>query len=191
MSRHYLRKKTIPLVISLLLLLITLVSNIFRQSQKSLVITSLKPSPAISTSSSQLVRVVRVIDGDTIEIEPFGSAQGKEKVRYIGIDSPELHHPKKPVQCFANEAMLKNKEIVEGKMVTLEKDISETDKYGRLLRYVKIGSPSAELFVNDYLVKEGYAYAATFPPDVKYAELFRQSQNEAMKNRNGLWTKCK
>lgn len=182
MYRFRLRKKTIALILVTISLAVSLV---FNNTQKPSITIPLQSSLSSSTSSAQLVKIVRVIDGDTIEIETG------QKVRYIGIDRPELHHPKKPVQCFAQEAMLKNKEIVEGKTVTLEKDVSETDKYGRLLRYVKIGSPSAELFVNDYLVKEGYAYAATFPPDVKYAQLFRQSQQEAMEKKKGLWNKCK
>lgn len=78
-------------------------------------------------------KVVRVIDGDTIEIE------GGDRVRYIGIDTPETVDPRKPVQCYGQEASNKNKELVEGKTVELEKDVSETDKYGRLLRYVWLG----------------------------------------------------
>jgi len=132
--------------------------------------------------------VKRVIDGDTIELT------NKQIVRYIGIDTPELHHPKKSVECFASAAAGFNKNLVEGKIVTLEKDISETDKYKRLLRYVYItdeSSPSAKIFVNKKLVDEGYASAATFPPDVKYADIFRNSQQEAMENKKGLWSSCK
>lgn len=125
--------------------------------------------------------VTKVIDGDTITIE------GGQVIRYIGIDTPETVHPSKPVECFGTEASNKNKELVEGKRVKLEKDVSETDKYGRLLRYVWIG----DLFVNDYLVREGYAYAYTYPPDVKYAEQFVQAQQEARENNRGLWDTCK
>jgi len=125
--------------------------------------------------------VTRVIDGDTIEI------QGGEKVRYIGVDTPETKHPRKPVQCFGRQAAEKNKQLVEGKMVRLEKDVSEADRYGRLLRYVYAG----DVFVNLAMVKQGYAYAATFPPDVKYQELFSQAQREAREGRRGLWGECK
>jgi len=124
--------------------------------------------------------VTRVIDGDTIEIE------GGKKVRYIGIDTPETVDPRKPIQCFGVEASNKNKELVEGKRVRLEKDVSETDKYERLLRYVYVG----ELFVNDYLARQGYAYAYTYPPDVKYSEQFVQAQKEARENNRGLWKTC-
>jgi len=124
--------------------------------------------------------VTRVIDGDTIEIE------GGYKVRYIGIDTPETVHPSKPVECFGIEASNKNKELVEGKRVRLEKDVSETDKYGRLLRYIWVG----DVFVNDYLVRQGYAYASTYPPDVKYSEQFVRAQREARENNRGLWASC-
>ncbi len=125
-------------------------------------------------------KVVRVIDGDTIEVAIRGSLY---KVRYIGIDTPETVHPQNPVEYFGKEATRKNRELVEGKIVRLEKDVSETDKYGRLLRYVWVD----DIFVNDYLVRQGYAYAYTYPPDVKYAEQFVQAQKEARENNRGLW----
>lgn len=134
------------------------------------------------------VKVVRVIDGDTIEIE------GGRKIRYIGMDTPEIHHPKKPVQCYGKIAAEKNKELVEGKEVRLEKDVSETDRYGRLLRFVyidqQVASGSSTLFINDYLVRQGYAHVATFPPDIKYQEQFTLAQEEAEKNNRGLWASC-
>jgi len=125
-------------------------------------------------------KVIKVIDGDTIKLE------NGEVVRYIGIDTPETVHPSKPVQCFGREASNKNKELVEGKLVRLEKDITDRDKYGRLLRYVWVG----DLFVNDYLVRQGYAYVYTYPPDVKYSEQFVQAQREARENNRGLWAVC-
>jgi len=127
--------------------------------------------------------VIRVIDGDTIEVNLEGSVY---KVRYIGIDTPETVHPSQPVECFGKEASDKNSELVEGKIVRLEKDVSETDIYGRLLRYVWVG----DIFVNDYLVRQGYAYASTYPPDVKYADQFAQAQREAEENNRGLWAIC-
>ena len=125
-------------------------------------------------------KVTKVIDGDTIEIE------GGLRVRYIGIDTPEIVHPQKPVECFGREASNKNKELVEGKFIKLEKDVSETDKYGRLLRYVFIDG----FFVNQYLVKEGYAYSSSYPPDVKYQQQLREAQQEARENNRGLWNAC-
>ena len=127
--------------------------------------------------------VIRVIDGDTIEVNLEGTIY---RVRYIGIDTPETVHPSQPVECFGKEASDKNAELVEEKMVRLEKDVSETDKYGRLLRYVWVG----DILVNDYLVRQGYAYASTYPPDVKYSEQFAQAQREAEGNNRGLWAAC-
>lgn len=131
-----------------------------------------------SVTGMILVKVTRVVDGDTIEIE------GGQKIRYIGIDTPEIVKPNSPVECFGKQASDKNKELVLGKNVSLEKDISETDKYGRLLRYVRVG----DIFVNDYLVRNGYAHASTFPPDVRYQSQLISAQKEAQENQRGLWT---
>jgi endonuclease YncB( thermonuclease family) len=125
----------------------------------------------------QHAKVVRVVDGDTIEIE------GGKTVRYIGMDTPETVKPNTPVQCYGKEASEKNKELVEGKEIAMEKDVSETDRYGRLLRYVFVDG----VFVNDYLVKEGYAYSSAYPPDVKFQDMFRDSQKEAQEQKQGLW----
>ncbi len=122
-------------------------------------------------------KVTNVVDGDTIKLD-----NGKV-VRYIGIDTPETVHPSKPVQCFGKEASAKNKELVEGKEVTLVKDVSETDKYGRILRYVYVG----DIFINDYLVRNGYANSSSYPPDIKYQEQFRKAEEEARNNKRGLW----
>jgi len=123
---------------------------------------------------------VGVIDGDTIEV-----SIGEElyKVRYIGIDAPETKHPEKPVEWMGAEAAAKNEELVGGKIVRLEKDISETDQYGRLLRYVWAG----DLMVNAELVRLGFAQVSTYPPDVRYQDLFQEMQQEAMEAERGLW----
>lgn len=120
------------------------------------------------------VRVIRVIDGDTIEIE------GGARVRYIGIDAPEVFPQ---TEYYGLEAWTKNIELVEQKTVTLEKDVSETDVYGRLLRYVYVDG----LFVNGELVRLGYARAIPYPPDTKYQERLAQLEEEATEARRGLW----
>ncbi len=121
--------------------------------------------------------VTRVIDGDTIEL-----ANG-EKVRYIGVDTPELHHPQKEVEYYAREAYEANRRLVEGKRVRLELDVEERDRYGRILAYVYVD----DLMVNEWLVANGYARVATFPPNVKYAERFLQLEREARQAKVGLW----
>lgn len=128
----------------------------------------------------ELVRVIRAVDGDTIEIE------GGEKVRYIGIDTPETVDPRKPVQCFGVEASKKNKELVEGKIVRLEKDVTDRDKYNRLLRYIYVG----DTFINLELVKQGFAYSYSYPPDIKYQDQFVKAQQEAREAKRGLWNAC-
>lgn len=131
-----------------------------------------------TTAHSETVK--RVIDGDTIEL-----ASGK-RVRYIGIDTPETVDPRKTVQCFGREAKAENVRLVDGKTVRLEKDVSEIDKYGRLLRYVYVG----DVMVNEALARGGFAYSSSFPPDVKYQEKFLLAQQEARENNRGLWAGC-
>ncbi len=125
--------------------------------------------------------VTRVIDGDTIEIE------GGEKVRYIGMDTPETVDPRKSVQCFGEEAHRRNAQFVEGKMVRLEKDATNLDKYGRLLRYVYLD----DQFINLLLVQEGFAHAYTYPPNVKYADQFVKAEHSARAQKRGLWSSCR
>ena len=122
------------------------------------------------------VEVIRVIDGDTITIE------GGERVRYIGIDTPEIHpHP----EPYGIEAWQANRRLVEGKGVRLERDVSETDKYGRLLRYVYVDS----VFVNAELVKAGLAHAKAYPPDTKYQDFLEEMEAEARRAGRGMWAK--
>ena len=145
----------------------------------ALSLVACEQTPVVPPDSVEAL-ATRVVDGDTIEVEIEGESY---KVRYIGIDTPELHHPTKPVGYYAQEAYEKNRELVEGKTVFLEKDVSETDRYGRLLRYVYVG----DVFVNAYLVQRGYALVSTYPPDVKYQERFLELQREAREGGRGLW----
>lgn len=141
------------------------------------------PNPAITKDAPQteFAQVTRVIDGDTIELSD------KRKVRYIGIDTPETVDQRKSVMCFGVEASAENKRLVEGKTIRLEKDVSDIDRFGRLLRYVYVG----DVFVNDYLVRTGYAHVSTYPPDVKFSEQFQEAEKEARMSNNGLWGNCK
>jgi micrococcal nuclease len=125
-------------------------------------------------------QVLEVVDGDTIKVSIDGQVYS---LRYIGMDSPETKDPNQPVQPFGEEATQKNQELVGGKTVRLEKDVSETDRYGRLLRYVWVG----DLMINAEMVRQGYAQVATYPPDVKYQELFLKLQQEARDAGRGLW----
>ena len=124
--------------------------------------------------------VTRVVDGDTIDV----LIDEKEfRVRYIGIDTPETVDPRRPVGCFGVEASRRNRELVDGMTIGLEKDVSETDRFGRLLRYVWLGGE----MVNAALVAGGYATASAFPPDIQYSDMFLDLQREAREAGLGLW----
>lgn len=148
------------------------------------------PSPVATESATfgmegERTLVVEVIDGDTVKVE-----NGKT-VRLLGVDTPETKDPRKPVQCFGKEASNELKRLIDKKYVILEKDISETDKYNRLLRYIYLPLDNGQtLFVQDYLVREGFATALTFPPDVKFSEQLRDAERFAKQNKKGLWGKC-
>ncbi len=147
-------KKILKISLALLFsILIALNANKIDKENTQSLPNSLEEKATPTLRQKETFKVIKVIDGDTIEIE------GKQKVRYIGINTPELNDDNKTIRCFAQMAFEKNKELVEGKEVKLEKDISETDKYGRLLRYVFVG----DIFVNDYLVRQGFAQVATYP----------------------------
>ena len=124
--------------------------------------------------------VINVVDGDTIDVLIGGR---ESRVRYIGIDTPETVDPRRPVECFGREASERNRRLVEGKTVGLERDVSETDRFGRLLRYVWMEGE----MVNAKLVEDGYAAATSFPPDVRYAELFSTLEAQAKAQGRGLW----
>jgi len=127
-----------------------------------------------------IAKVTNIVDGDTIDLSTG------ERVRYIGVDTPETKHPTKAIQCFGKEASEENKKLVLDREVRLEKDVSDKDKYGRLLRYIYIPSEN-DFFVNDYLARQGFAHAATFPPDVKFSKQFVEAEKEARENGRGLW----
>jgi micrococcal nuclease len=132
--------------------------------------TNQTPPPA-----GDLATVTRIIDGDTIEVAQDGRTY---RVRYIGMDTPEQG------DFFYSEATEANQGLVKGQQVILVKDVSETDRYGRLLRYVYLADGT---FVNAELVRQGYAVIATFPPDVRHQELFLQLEREAREAGRGLW----
>ena len=132
--------------------------------------------------------VEKVVDGDTIEVLIEGE---KKTVRLLGVDTPETKDPRKSVQCFGKEASNKTKNLPTGKEVVLQKDVSEVDKYGRLLRFVYLPLPGGQtLFVDDYLIREGFARVLTIPPDVKYATQFLEAQRRAREANKGLWGRC-
>jgi len=138
------------------------------------------PLAAMAGMSTLTGQVVRVVDGDTIHVR---IGERIEKVRYIGMNAPELHHPTKGVEPIGREAAEANRKLVEGHTVRLEVDVQERDRYGRLLAYVYVG----DMMVNGELLAEGYAQVMTMPPNVKYQDLFLKAQREARVLQLGLW----
>ena len=137
-------------------------------------------TPTLSPGNMTFVKVKKVVDGDTFQTED------NKTVRMIGIDTPETVDPRKPVQCYGKEASAKTKALIENQTVGLIKDISETDKYGRLLRYVY----KDKVFINEFLVQEGFARASSYPPDIAEQEAFHQAEQEAREQGKGLWDGC-
>lgn len=138
-------------------------------------------SAPASTPERTEAQVVHVVDGDTIDVQIDGQTY---PLRYIGIDAPEVPGTGQPGEWLGPEASLANERLVGAQTVYLEVDVSETDPYGRLLRYVFL--PDGAL-VNAELVRLGYARAHAYPPDLKYQELLEQMEQEARAAGRGLW----
>ena len=131
-------------------------------------------------------RVTRVVDGDTIIVDLGGRT---EKVRLLGIDTPETKSPTKPVQCFGKEASAHTADLLApGTEVRLERDVEERDVYGRLLAYVYRASDN--LFVNLDLVRGGYASLLTYQPNVAHVTELTAGVDDARAGGSGLWGRC-
>ncbi|MDP8968033.1 MAG: thermonuclease family protein [Actinomycetota bacterium] len=130
-------------------------------------------------------RVVKVVDGDTIHVQLAGT---REKVRYIGVDTPETKHPTKGVECYGQKASDFNAALVAGEQVRLVRDVEERDRYGRLLAYVYRVRDG--LFVNAELARLGYAQPLSIPPDVRHADRFAELAGQAREQGRGLWSAC-
>ena len=126
-----------------------------------------------TSETGQRATVTQVIDGDTVALS------NGDRVRYIGMDTPERGEP------LYKEATEFNRNLVEGKAVRLTKDISERDRYGRLLRYVYVD----DILVNAELVREGYAREFEYKPDVRFRDCFVALEKEARKKKRGIWAR--
>jgi micrococcal nuclease len=129
--------------------------------------------------------VLRVVDGDTILVAVGGR---QERVRYIGVDTPETVKPRTPVQCFGKRASAENHRLVDGRAVRLVSDVEARDRYGRLLAYVYRADDG--LFVNAALVGGGYATTLTIAPNVRFAGRFAALARQARDAGRGLWSAC-
>jgi len=141
--------------------------------------------PGRSGAGAGFGRVVKVVDGDTIHVQ-LGAT--REKVRYIGVDTPETKDPRRPVQCYGRKAADFNARLVDGELVRLVRDVEERDRYGRLLAYVYRVRDG--LFVNAELARLGYAQPLSIAPDVRHADRFAQLAREAREAGRGLWSAC-
>jgi micrococcal nuclease len=130
-------------------------------------------------------RVVRVVDGDTIAVQVGGRS---ERVRYIGVDTPETKKPGTPVECYGRRASAENARLVEGERVRLVADAEARDRYGRMLAYVYRVDDGR--FVNAELIRGGFAQPLTIPPNVAHAAEFAALARTARREGRGLWGSC-
>ncbi len=142
--------------------------------------------PSGPTGPTEEATLARVVDGDTIRVHVGG---GEERVRYIGMDTPELNTASASTpQPYAEAATAANARLLgSGGRLVLERDVSDRDRYGRLLRDVWLEDGGRWTLVNLALVVEGFAQVATYPPDVKYVDSLLEAQHAARDARRGLW----
>ncbi len=141
------------------------------------------PKPALAQQKTGLLEIYKFVDGDTFWVV---NAKGQnEKIRLIGINTPEARRTgRTEVEYYGKEASDYVKKILTGRKVRLEFDVQRYDRYKRTLAYVYLDDGR---FLNALLVKEGYASAATFPPNVKYSEYFVKLEKEARTRKKGMW----
>ncbi|MDG5470407.1 thermonuclease family protein [Jeotgalibacillus sp. ET6] len=127
-------------------------------------------------------QVINIVDGDTIDVRMSSGAE--ERIRLLLIDTPETKHPQLGVQPFGKAATAYTEESLLGKFVKLEMDISDRDRYGRVLAYVWID----DTLFNEELIRQGLARVAVYPPDIKYADRFKKVQSQAREEEAGIWS---
>jgi micrococcal nuclease len=140
-----------------------------------------------ATRAALTGRVVRIVDGDTVRVRL--SDGSSERVRYIGVDTPESVKPGEPVQCFAVRASEFNERLVLDRRVRLRVGRDRTDRFGRLLAYVYLVEEPRR-FVNAELVRRGYARTLEIPPNTDFADRFDRLERRAREQRRGLWNIC-
>lgn len=159
----------------LLVLLMTAIFGLFTPAESL--------NPTLPTAARETATVVRVIDGDTIVVNLNGS---EEKVRYVGVDTPELERNGRPVECQGEAARDFNEQLVLGQSVTLERDMSDRDQYDRLLRYVY----AEDVLVQESLVEAGLAEVFYYQPDTSKYKALKAVERTARENEAGIWGSC-
>lgn len=168
-SRNYRSRRHTPAATVVLLAAVVFIIRTWRSQEQG---------PPLSVDS-QVVRVVRVVDGDTLLIE------GKRRVRLLGVDTPETKHPEIPPEPFGAEASRFTTKLVEGKNVRLEFDRERYDQYQRILAYVFVD----DVFLNEELIRAGFSTAQTqYPYRSDMKRRFLQAEKEARQNGRGIWS---
>lgn len=141
-------------------------------------------SKRVDTSASVLSSVLRVVDGDTVDVE---IALERVRVRLIGINTPETVDPRRPVECFGREASARMRAMLSGGAVRIETDPTQSryDKYGRLLAYLYLPDGTS---VNEQLIAEGYAYEYTYKVPYRFQSEFKAAEKSAREAGRGLWS---
>lgn len=179
------KKQIIKYAVAIIVIIIGLITGNIKKEE---ILNIFKNETAVEISQNEVTEiegkylVLEVVDGDTYKIKYNGE---EKKVRLIGVDTPESVHPDSSKNSdYGKKASNYVKELIENKYVSLEFDVSVTDKYGRLLAYIYLENGE---MLNEKLLKEGYAKIATYPPDVKYVDTFTALQEEAKNSRVGFW----
>ncbi|MCW2994474.1 MAG: thermonuclease family protein [Conexibacter sp.] len=139
-------------------------------------------------AGARIARVVRVVDGDTLLVALGGAGGARERVRLIGIDTPETVKPDTPVQCFGKRASAETHRLLDDQGVRLVVGTEARDRYGRLLAYAYRTSDG--LFVNESLVRGGFARTLSIAPNTRYAARFAALAGQARDAGRGLWSAC-
>ena len=144
------------------------------------------PAPITPTALETNARMISVVDGDTIDVNIGGH---RERVRLIGIDTPETKKPNTPVQCYGPEATKFTKSLLaEDALLHLERDVAARDDYGRMLAYVYLATDGT--FVNMEIIRRGFARVLTIRPNAAHAAEFGAAASAADANNLGLWATC-
>lgn len=159
---------------------VPLLSGCVIQDNVKKLVLSAKETSALTVDYFQ---VTKVVDGDTIDVSYFGRV---ERIRLIGINTPESVNPRRPVECFGKEAAVEATKLLAKQLVSLESDKTQADrdKYGRMLRYVRI---KGGVFYNLEIIKKGFAREYTFKVPYAYQKDFKNAEADARKNKRGLW----
>lgn len=180
------KRKSILILCLCVLVFVALLFYLRINNKKEIEVLDTNVTNSLATpilDSEEFYKVIKVVDGDTLDLEINDKT---ERVRLIGIDTPETVDPRKPVECFGKEASNKAKLVLSGKEVKFESDSTQDvrDKYGRLLGYVFLADGSN---FNQMMIEEGFAYEYTYHLAYKYQEEFKSAQKEAEDYKKGLW----